>query len=465
MNQKRYITVFLLTMINLATTFSIRNWPMTAEYGLSSISYLTLAVIFFFIPCAMVSAELATGWPKQGGVFVWVKEALGHRLGFLAVWLLWIENVVWYPTILSFIAASIAYMFAPSLAANPIYLFFMICGLFWLVTLANLGGMKLSSWISTVGVMIGTIIPGALIILLAAAWLSSGHPTQISFTWQEVLPDFSTPSRLTFLAAVLLSFFGIEMSAVHAKDVINPQKNYSKAIFYSAFWIIVLSILGTLAVAIILPSQEISLVSGSIEALYQFLQQWGLGSMTPLVACLMALGALAGVSTWTAGPCRGLLAAAEKGDFPPFFHKTNTHNMPINLMITQAVIVTILAVLFIFMPSVSSSFLLLTILAAQLYLIMYILLFISGIVLRYRQPNVERAYRIPGKGNSGMWVASSLGLIGCFFALAVSFFPPEQLPIGNVLFFELFLIAGIVICCTIPLIIYQLRTDRWLHGA
>ena len=80
-------------MINVATILSIRNWPVSAEYGLSSVVFLLLALLFFFIPAALVSAELATGWPQAGGVFVWVKEALGPRLGFLAIWLLWIENV------------------------------------------------------------------------------------------------------------------------------------------------------------------------------------------------------------------------------------------------------------------------------------------------------------------------------------------------------------------------------------
>ncbi len=85
------ISVFILTMINIATILSIRNWPISAQYGLSSIVFLTLALLFFFIPAALVSAELATAWPQKGGIFVWVKEALGHRLGFLAVWLLWLD--------------------------------------------------------------------------------------------------------------------------------------------------------------------------------------------------------------------------------------------------------------------------------------------------------------------------------------------------------------------------------------
>src|SRR5258708_3943536 len=117
----RTLTVFTLAMINIAAIGSVKNWPVTAEYGFASIVYFILAAMIFFLPISLVSAELATGWPKSGGVFAWVKEAFGHRTGFLAIWLLWIENVIWYPTILSFIAATVAYIFNPSLSDNTTY--------------------------------------------------------------------------------------------------------------------------------------------------------------------------------------------------------------------------------------------------------------------------------------------------------------------------------------------------------
>jgi amino acid transporter len=85
MNQvkpKRVLSVFMLTMINVATIGSIKNWPVTAEYGFASVFYFLFATLIFFIPVSLVAAELATGWPKTGGVFAWVKEAFGHRTGF-----------------------------------------------------------------------------------------------------------------------------------------------------------------------------------------------------------------------------------------------------------------------------------------------------------------------------------------------------------------------------------------------
>lgn len=460
MTSKRTLNIFLLAMINVAAICSIKNWPITAEYGFASLFYFIVSITLFFIPVSLVSAELATGWPERGGVYAWVKAAMGHRLGFLAAWLLWIENVVWYPTILSFIAGTIAFCFNPALANNTLYLFCMILGTFWLATLINLLGMKTSGWISSLGVIVGTIIPGVLIIGLGLLWMMSGKHSHIDFTWDSFLPDMSSPKQLALLTGVLLGFAGMEMSAVHARDVKNPQRDYPRAILFSAVVIVVLSLLGTLAIAIVIPQSEINLVSGGIEAISFFLKSYNLGWTVPIIAFMVAFGAMGGVSTWAAGPSKGLLAAAQDGDFPPILHKINKNNMPIAMLIFQGIIVTIISVVFLLMPNVNSSFWILLVLASQLYLVMYILMFVAGIILRYKKPDIPRAYKIPG-GNLGMWLVSGIGIIGALFAVVVGFFPPDQVETGNLLFFELFLIGGMVIFCAMPFIILLFKKPSW----
>lgn len=455
------INVFMLTMINIATILSVRNWPVTAEYGLASVSFIILALIFFFVPAALISAELAAGWPQKGGIFAWVKEALGHRMGFLAVWLLWLENVVWYPTILSFIAAAIAYIFKPALANSQMFIFCTILILFWALTYLNLRGMKTSGWISTVGVILGVFLPGAVIILLGLAWVSSGNPTQITFQASELLPKTAHIPELAFLAGIMLSFCGIEMSAVHVRDVDQPQKNYPKAILLSALLISILTILGTIAIALIIPKDKISLVAGSMEAIDLFLKAFKMQWLVPGLALFIAIGAMGTVSTWIAGPCRGLLAAAEKGDFPPILQKTNKQGMPSSLLIIQALIVTALATVFVFMPDIQSSFWVLTVLASLLYSIMYVLLFLAGIILRYKHPRTKREYRVPGGKNWGMWLAGLCGLFGMAFVIVIGFFPPPGVEIKSVLGFDLFLVIGALVSCGIPLLIYQCRSDSW----
>lgn len=454
------LSVFTLAMINVAAVSSVRNWPTIAEYGLSSVFFFALAALLFFIPVSMVSAELATGWPKTGGVFAWVKAAFGHRTGFLAVWLLWLENVIYYPVLLSFIAGTISYVVQPELAHNTLYTLSVILVVFWLTTLANLLGMKASGWISTFGVITGTIIPGGLIIALGMIWYFSGNPTQISFTTESLIPDMSSPTQLVFFSAVIVALSGMEMSAVHARDVKNPQKDYPKAIFLSAILILGLYILGVLAVAVVVPQEQISLVAGSLQAFAIFVKAYGLEWLTPIIAILLTLGAFGTLSTWIVGPSKGLLGAAQSGDLPPFFRQLNHRQMPVALLLTQAIIVTLFSMVFLIMPTVSSAYWILSAMISQLYLIMYMLMFAAAIKLRYKFPLTHRSYKIPGK-NLGMWIVAGLGLIGSFFAFFVGFFPPAQLCTGNPVFYVGFLILAVILSCTAPSLILVFKKPEW----
>ena len=88
------MTVSQLAMLTVVAVASLRSLPAMADYGLASILLYLIPAVVFLVPTALVAAELATGW--KGGVYVWVREAFGNRIGFLAIWLQWIQNVVWY---------------------------------------------------------------------------------------------------------------------------------------------------------------------------------------------------------------------------------------------------------------------------------------------------------------------------------------------------------------------------------
>lgn len=408
----------------------------------------------------MVAAELSTGWPKIGGVFVWVKEAFGHRTGFLAVWLLWAENLVYYPALISFIAGTVAYIINPALSQSTLYVLGFVVILFWATTLANLLGMRASGWISSFGVIFGTLIPGGLIILLGVLWYCKGHPLQISFTLESLIPTLNSPKELVLFTGVLVSLCGLEMSSVHARDVANPQRNYPKAILLSAALILGLYVLGVLAIAAVVPQQQINLVAGSLQAFSVFVNAYGLNWLTPVIAVLLACGALGTLSTWIAGPSKGLLAAAQSGDLPPLFRRLNKHGMPVALLIVQAIVVTLFSVVFLIMPTVSSAYWILNATLAQMYLIMYILMFAAAIRLRYKCPNVKRAYKIPG-GIIGVWIVGGLGLIGSTATFFIGFFPPSQIATGNTFLYVSFLIFSIVIACIAPSIILLFKKPSW----
>lgn len=461
MKKTRVLTLFTLTMINIAAIGSVKNWPLTAEYGLSAISYLILAALIFFLPLALVTAELATTWPENGGIYVWIKQAFGHKTAFLAIWLFWLLNVIWYPTLLSFIAVTVAYLFDPTLASMHFFTLPVIIICFWIATFANLLGMRISAWISTLGALFGTFIPGILVIVLGVMWWNSDRPTEIPFDLKALIPNLSSIDQMVFFVGILLSLCGIEMSAIHAKDVQNPQKNYPRAILLSGLVIIGLSILGVLAIATVVPQKQLSLVSGSLQAFSYFVDTYHLSWMIPLISLFMLAGAFGSLSSWIIATSRGLLAAAKDGDLPPYFRAINNKGMPSRLLIAQAILVSVLSLVFAIMPTLSQAFWVLSALLTQLYLIVYILLFSSAIKLRYSEAKIKRPYKIPG-GKIGIWCCSLLGILSSLFAIFIGFFPPSQLTsAGNPWIYAGALGAGIGIACVTPSVILLFQKPHW----
>lgn len=144
------LSVFSVIMITVTSVDSIRNIPGAALFGSHAISFFLLAGLCFFIPTALVCAELSTTYPQQGGVYLWGKETIGPNFGFATVWYQYAENIVYYPPLISFIVATGAYPFFPELAQNNIFMLIMINVIFWALTLVNIFGLRLSSMITNV---------------------------------------------------------------------------------------------------------------------------------------------------------------------------------------------------------------------------------------------------------------------------------------------------------------------------
>ncbi|AUH70784.1 amino acid permease [Legionella sainthelensi] len=455
--KKHSLTIFSLTMITVGSVDSIRNLPATALFGSQLIFYFFLGALFFLIPTALVSAELASGWAKQGGIYIWVKQAFGKKIGFLAIWLQWIENVIWYPTILSFVAGTIGYLINPTLTSNPYFLWAVIVSSFWGTTILNLRGMKSSAVFSNLCSLAGLLLPMSLIIGLGLVWVTQGNPLQIQFDIPSIVPHVEDKSMWVSLTAIIMSFCGIEIATVHANDVKNPQHAFPKVLIYSVGIILSTLILGSLAIAIVLPGKDINLVAGIMQAFEAFFSSYHMYWMMPVVAVMLVLGGLGGVSNWIIAPTKGLLVAAEDGNLPDYFQRTNAKGAPVVMLYTQATIVTVLSGLFLFMPSVNGSYWLLTALAAQLYMLMYFIMFIAAIKLRLSEPEHPRPFKIPG-GLAGMLFVAGIGIIGVCATLGVSFIPPDGINVGGLVRYELTLIGGLILMCLPPFI------SSWVQG-
>ncbi len=475
MSMAKKVTVGTLALMTVASVVSLRGLPMMAAEGYGMLFYILFAALVFLLPAAMVSAELGSAFAdSSGGVYTWVKAAFGPKLGFTAIWLQWIQNVVWYPTVLAFAASSLAYFFMDdSLASSGYYTGAVIMVVYWIATAVALAGSTAVNSVTRYGVLLGTLLPGLFIIILGLLWVDQGNPialevekvvkdgvTTMVHSHARFFPHFDGLGSVAFLASIVLLFAGVEVQAVQAADMDNPSRNFPLAMFLASGIIIVLFILGSFAIAAVIPAHDISLTAGLMQTFKILLTKFHMTFLIPVVGLLMAFGAIGGVMSWVTGPSRGLLQTAKEGEMPPFMARTNKSGAPVTLLFIQLVVVTVLAALYFVMENVSVAFFVLSAMTATLYLTMYLLMFAAALRLRYTQPDLKRPFKVPG-GMCGMWLISGIGILGMGFALIVGFFPPSMLTIGNPLIYVALVASGMIIFISAPLLIQAMKKPSW----
>ncbi len=454
------ISLYSLVMLIIASIDSIRNLPAAALFGSALIFFFIVSAIVFLMPTSLVAAELAASYPEKGGVYHWVNSAFGEKWAMVAIWMQWINTMVWYPSILSFIAGTAAYVINPELAAHKGYLVGSIMIVFWSITFLNLFGINFSTRVNNICALIGTMIPLVLLMGLGAVWYFSGHKLEISMDRESLIPAFSSSTSWTSLVAIMASFLGMELAGVHVNDIKNPQKNFPRALLFSGFFLLASMLLGSLAIAFVIPVGEINLVSGVMQLFSDFFGVFGLKPLIPLMTVLIVVGSIGSIINWLISPAKGLLHAAEFGFLPPFFAKKNKWGVPTRILIAQAICVTSFCCVFLLVPSVNGFYWFLTALSTELYMIMYILMFLSALCLHYKHKNRPKVFKIPGK-SVGMWTVCMMGILGCSATIGVSFLPPGNIDVGTSFqYVMMFVIANIVTISPVLLFFWYKKQKR-----
>ncbi len=411
----RQLSAFGLLMIAIITVDSIRNLSINAQFGLPLVTLFIFGGITFFLPVALLTSKLAIRFPHTGGSYLWIQDAFGSRWGFVSIWLQWVYNMLWYPTIFAFIATTLAGVIAPHLETNPTYILLASLLLFWLITGISCLGIQAVSWVGSFCAILGTLVPMMAMIGLAIFWLASGKPSATPLSWSGLIPNQGTLNNMGFFVNVLFSLMGLDVLGIHAGDVKNPQKSYPRILLSSALIILLTMTLSSLALCVLLSPKQLGLVNGLIDAAQIFFNYFHMPWGVPFMGFAIIAGSFGVASSWIIGLARVLQVSAANTTMPQYLQKINRFNMPYMVLLTQAVIVTILFGAYILLPSVNASYWVLSDMSSQLALGYYILLFIAGFKLL--------------KGNATGWMFSLLvlGVITSIIGIAVGFLPP-----GNV---------------------------------
>jgi glutamate:GABA antiporter len=459
-NVKKNIGVLTLVTINILAIDSLRNIPLTAPAGFSIVLFYIIGTLFMFVPCAVATAELTSKWPVNGGISCWVETGFGKSASFFVVWMQWVYNLVWFPSITAFAATHLAYstsfMYnkdAMTLSNNPLYVLIVSITIFLIATYINTKGMKVVSIFSFLGAVLGKMIPMGLIIALAAYWLISGHHSAIAVTSTTVSAGGNDVIGL--FVVVLFSLMGIEMASSHAGTVKNPRKNFPLALWITVMLIPISLILANLAIDIVVPAGQIDSRAGLMQSFEVFFKAFNIPWMDNVIALSLFIGAFAGSAVWAFGLSRYLRKVAADGFMPKMFSEVNRKNVPQNALYFQAIIFVVLCFVFLWMPSIQSAYWLLSDLTAQLALIAYVIFFAAAIKLRMTHTWDKGEYRFGPRFISIAFYM--IGLITCFAGIIAGFFLPAGSGGMSPLKFDFILVIGILAFLIIPVIIIIFR--------
>ncbi len=465
MGHAKKLTLFQLIGITMAFFATVRNVPTLAINGWTQIVYFIGAAIIFAIPIALIAAELATGWPEEGGPQVWVTAALGERWGFVTSWLLWVQMMTGMVMVSTTIGVLIGYIINNhALAQNNVFIFIcIVCG-FWAMTFLNFK-FDMVKIVGNWGALIGVYIPFLGLIILGTWYFCkfgiNPHCYLGNFTVAKMLPNVEDSGSWTYFAGMVLLFAGLEISSVHANNIENPSRNYPIAVIASVLALVVLNLWAGMTVANAIPQGTIQLAN-IIQPFAIYTNSLGVFKYIPnIMAFMILIGVLGQISAWILGPSKAMIRVAEEGNLPPIFQKRTKSGIPTTFVIIQAIVVTLIALANFAIPNINSTFFMVTITTTILYSFVYIFICIAAIVLRYKKPDVKRSFRLGSQGNALMWFVSILALLGVLLTIVVSLIPPSIFKPSEHTFYICFQVVAATISIIIPLVIFQMRKPSW----
>lgn len=428
-----------------------------AVYGLTAVFLYAIPAVIFLMPQALVAAELASGW--TGGVYRWVSEGISPRWGLLAVWCQFAMTIFYYPTLLGFVASTLAYVFNPSLATNGVYTAIVLVVVFWLgVFMSARGGVGGIAKLASSGLLIGTLIPGALLVILGVVYLMQGNVSAAPMDSSHLIPQWTGIASLVLIVNNFLAYSGMEMNAVHVGSLRNPKSEFPRAMFVAVGLVLLIFILPALAISWVIPASELSLTAGVMQAFDAFFAYFNLQMLVPVVAIALVCASLGGMLTWLGGPSKGLLSIAKKeGYLPPFFQHQNENSVAVNILAVQGGVTTFIALLYALVPSVSSAYWILSVMTTQVYLVVYLLMFVAAVRLRRDKPDVERGYRAPI-----LKFLCVLGFMASVAAILIGFVPPSQFESGNPALYAGIILAGTFLIGLLPPVLFlKFQKPHW----
>jgi amino acid transporter len=415
-----------LVLFNIVAILSLRWFATAAAAGPSSVSFWILAGLLFFVPQGLAVSHLASRYPNEGGIYYWTKRSFGEGHGFLCGWCYWVNNILYYPNLLMSTAVVGTYVFGrggAGMESSWSYVLPATLGALWLAVGLNIVGLRTGRWLQNLGA-IGAYLPGVLLVALGT-YAAFTRPPATPLSLRTLVPDLGDWSSLNLWASIAFAYAGLELCAVLGDEIRDPRRTLPRSILISAPLIAFLYIAGTVSILWLIPSGEVNIVSGFLQALAAGASEAGLALtwLAPAAAAMYVIGNIGGVGAWLTGPARVAFVIGLDRYFPPAFGKVHPRwKTPYVAILTQAVLASLFLLVSVLGRGTTVERAYLVILDTMLlvYFIPYVYLFLCYLTDRLRGAEARAPLSTRVK-------AAAIGLAGVsltVFAMVIATVPP-----------------------------------------
>ncbi|MCW8329000.1 APC family permease [Photobacterium sp. SDRW27] len=398
-----------LALFSLCAVIVVDTLTASASIGVSAIGWWLVTLVVFVIPYGLITSELGTTYPGDGGIYDWVKQAFGYKWAVRTTWFYWINVGLWMPAVYIMFAGMFAELFFPDLS------------LFWQIVICIVLTW-LTIWICNVSVDVGVWVTniGAVLKVTVISVLGFGgfiyaakHGVANEFSLSAMMPSLDT--GVAFLPALVFNLMGFELVATMTKEM-KDVRDMPKSIFLAAVITAFLYVFGTVGILMALPVQDIGLVAGIIDTLRKLFGTGAFGQFMVYAIGIMALLTFIGnMVTWTMGASRAAAEAANEGELPEMVAKmSEKYDTPVGANNITGILSTIVILAYaIFAQSSDELFWSVFAFSSCIFLLPYLFMFPSYLKLRVSDSKRERPFRVPG-GMGVQWLLS----IVCFLTIA-----------------------------------------------
>ncbi len=379
----------------------------TAAIGNTQYFWWLFLLIAFCLPYGMITAELGTTYPSEGGMYDWVKRAFGPKWAGRVAWNYWINFPLWIASLAVAVTDIVAGMFNVELSIASILILQLVY--IWLVTFLGTKRVGESKYIVNLGTIFKIILLLGIGLLGIYAVIKTGHSANPITSYKDLLPDLSLnlDTGLPFISIIIFNFMGFEVVGTWAKDMENPKKDIPKALIFGGLLMAIFYILPATGFNIALSPDVVAEMDPEnvVEVLFNLFTAVGITpamiNVIIIIAGLMFIYTfIANIASWSFGVNEVAKYAAEDGSMPKMFAPVNEEGVPYKASIINGVVATIISILGVVVSFISedieAGFSLFFCLSWITLLVGYLPMFLAFLKLRKQDKNIERPYKVPG---------------------------------------------------------------------